>query len=66
MSRKPTRRPPTPYADLERTALWKAIDRAIADLEKNQDLILTTGRDYVVGYICRHLTGKIGSDPIPE
>jgi hypothetical protein len=33
-----------PYIKFENTALWKAIDAEIADLEENGDLKLTTAR----------------------
>ena len=48
-------RPEHPYINFEGTALWLGVDRAIADLEENQDLKLTELRDYVVGYICKQL-----------
>ena len=41
-----------PYAHLEGTALWAAIDRAVAELEENRDVTLTTARPYVVGLLC--------------
>jgi hypothetical protein len=31
------------------------VDEAINDLVKNRDLIETTRRDYIVGYICEKL-----------
>ena len=54
MSRKQNR-PEHPYVEFERTPLWRAIDRAVSDLEENQDLNLTELREYVVGYICKQL-----------
>jgi hypothetical protein len=48
-------RPTHPYIDFERTPLWRAIDRAVSDLEGNQDLKLTELREYIVGYICKQL-----------
>jgi hypothetical protein len=47
--------PEHPYVEFERTPLWRAVDRAVADLEENQDLELTGLREYVVGYICKQL-----------
>ncbi len=47
-----------PYSQFAKTKLWKAIDKAIADLEKNQDLELTTNRKYVVGYLCKSITDQ--------
>jgi hypothetical protein len=47
---------PHPYRDFEGTPLWKAIDKGIGDLIKNQDLKEMTPRAYVVGYLCKILT----------
>jgi hypothetical protein len=48
-------RPAHPYVEFERTRLWRAVDRAVTDLEENQDLKLTELREYIVGYICKQL-----------
>ncbi len=48
-------RPEHPYVNFEGTSLWRAVDRAIADLEQNQDIKPTELREYVVGYICKQL-----------
>ena len=37
-----------PYKEFEGLVIWQSIDRAIADLEKNQDITLTTAREYVL------------------
>jgi hypothetical protein len=47
-----------PYIEFENTALWKAIDAEIADLEENGDMELTTARAYIVGSLCRQLVRK--------
>jgi len=44
-----------PYIQFENTKLWKAIDVEIEDLEKNNDLVLQTAREYVIGYLCKNL-----------
>ncbi len=44
-----------PYAEFENTKLWKAIDVAIADLERNTDIKLETVREYVIGSLCKQL-----------
>lgn len=44
-----------PYTRHEDTALWAAISAAIAELEQNQDLQLTSAREYVVGFLCERL-----------
>ncbi len=67
MNRTPRKHPaPTsrqhPYTDHEGGPLWKAVDRAIAHLEKNQDLTLTTARHYVIGYICQQLAGAVKTE----
>ena len=47
-----------PYRKFEDTELWKTIDTALAELEKNGDFHLTTARRYVVGYLCQQLARK--------
>ena len=42
-----------PYKEFEGTPLWEAIDDAISKLEQNSDVVLTTAREYVVGYIAK-------------
>jgi hypothetical protein len=42
-----------PYSRWEGTPLWKAIEKSIADLVVNQDLIEKEHREYIVGYICK-------------
>ena len=43
------------YKEFEGLVVWKTIDKAIAELEENQDLVLKTPREYVIGYLCRSL-----------
>lgn len=47
--------PEHPYKKFEDTPLWKVVEKAINDLEENQDLEVTTGPEYVIGYICESL-----------
>jgi hypothetical protein len=47
-----------PYTEFEDTALWKAVDAALAELEQNQDVKLSTAREYVVGYLCQQLASR--------
>lgn len=42
-----------PYVLWEGTALWKAIEKAVADLVENKDLTEKAHRDYIIGYICK-------------
>lgn len=46
-----------PYEQYMETALWFAIDKGIDDLSKNHDIIETTSREYIVGYLCKVITG---------
>lgn len=58
---KPTKRSQTmlpthhvhPYVRWEGTPLWNAIEKSVADLVENQDLIEKTNREYIVGYVCK-------------
>lgn len=47
---------PHPYLEYEGTPLWAALDGALADLERNRDVTITTARTHAVGYLCRALT----------
>lgn len=44
-----------PYVQYENGPFWTLLDRAIADLERNQDVTLTAARSHVIGYLCKHL-----------
>jgi hypothetical protein len=44
-----------PYKEFEGLIVWQTIDKAIAELEENQDLVLKTPREYVIGYLCKTL-----------
>jgi hypothetical protein len=50
------KRPDHPYTKYEGRPTWRRISKAIADLEKNGDLTITTYRPHVIGYICRSLS----------
>jgi len=45
----------SPYETQKGTPVWRIVDNAINDLVKNKDLVETTHRDYIVGYICEKL-----------
>jgi uncharacterized protein YjbI with pentapeptide repeats len=47
-----------PYSELERTRLWTAVESAIKDLISNKDLVETTARPYIVGYLCQKLLNE--------
>jgi hypothetical protein len=58
-----------PYKELESHPLWSVIARAIDDLSRNQDLAITTSRDYVVGYLTKHcaeVCGTVGTELKPK
>lgn len=44
-----------PYHAFENTPTWTAIATAIAELENNEDIHLTTDRAYVIGYLCQQI-----------
>lgn len=45
-----------PYAQFKKLKAWKVVDRAIEDLVENQDMIETTVRKCIVGYILKRLS----------
>ena len=47
--------PKHPYIEYENTPIWIVIDKAIYELEENQDVKLSTAREYVIGYICKQI-----------
>jgi hypothetical protein len=51
-----------PYKEFEKTPLWKVIDAAILDLQKNRDIDLATTREHIIGYICQQLVRKQVAD----
>src|SRR5947208_2935472 len=42
-----------PYVRWEGTPLWRAVEKAVADLVQNKDLVEGEYREYIVGYICK-------------
>lgn len=44
-----------PYAELEGTPLWSVISAALAELEADHDVLLTTTRAHVVGLLCQRV-----------
>jgi hypothetical protein len=47
---------PHPYVKLEGTPLWNAIELAIKDLVLNKDIVESTARPYIVGYLCQRIS----------
>jgi hypothetical protein len=52
---KPSHQPRHPYVEFENTPLWRAVKKALRDMEDNQDLAINEWHQYVVGYVCRQL-----------
>ena len=50
-----------PYSKFEDTQLWKLVDKTVNDLIENQDIELTTRKEYVIGYICKAISEKLYS-----
>jgi hypothetical protein len=48
-----------PYEKFEESKLWNLIENALNDLIKNQDLELTTRKEYVVGYLCKIIDAEL-------
>lgn len=53
----------TPYEAHYGSDAWQAVDRALADLEQNGDLEISTYRDLVVGLITHRVEEKLGAQP---
>jgi len=51
-----------PYTEYENTPLWITVDKSLSDLEQNQDIKLSTPKEYVIGYICKSITESIKND----
>jgi hypothetical protein len=49
------------YHALLESTLWKAVDTALADLERNKDIELRTARALVVGYVCQLIRDAEGA-----
>jgi hypothetical protein len=47
--------PAFPYDSYKGTNAWRIVEKAIQDLAENRDIIETTRRHYIVGYICKEL-----------
>ena len=44
-----------PYAGVEQSPVWNAIDQAITDLVENGDIHEMTARQYITGYLTKSL-----------
>jgi len=59
-SRKAQGQTSHPYQKYVPTKLWKVLDRAVDDLVKNRDIVETTNRVYIVGYLCKAVASRSG------
>ena len=55
---RPDNAPKHPYVAFEGTPVWRALKKAMEDLDENQDLELTEWHQYVVGYACKVLARR--------
>jgi hypothetical protein len=46
------------YEQFENTPLWRALAKALKDLETSRELTLDTAPHYVIGYLCQELAAK--------
>lgn len=54
-----------PYAQYKNHPAWKVLDRAIEDLVENQDLVETTVRKCIIGYLIKRLVAHgLLKDPV--
>jgi hypothetical protein len=44
-----------PYKKIQATKTWNVVDDAVEQLVKNKDLVETTARRYIVGFILKQL-----------
>jgi hypothetical protein len=44
-----------PYDDYKSSPLWKTVEKALTDLENNNDFERTTDRYYMTGYIVKKI-----------
>ena len=47
-----------PFAQYQHTMLWRALERALADLQRSHELTLETAPEYVIGYLCQELAAR--------
>jgi hypothetical protein len=45
----------SPYEKYKNSELWIKLNDILKELEENQDIEITTHRDYVIGYLCENL-----------
>jgi hypothetical protein len=62
--------PSHPFAEFQHTPLWRTIAAAVAELEANREIAISTAPEYVIGYLCQQLVVRhavapaaLGDDP---
>lgn len=56
---------PHPYAEFEGTPLWSVLAAALAELEADHDVLVTTTRAHVVGLLCERVVASGLATPSP-
>ena len=51
------------FDEYKDTRLWHVVAAAVAELEATREITVDTGRDYVIGYLCRRLIDGHVTDP---
>jgi hypothetical protein len=46
------------YDKYKQNPLWEKVSKLIDELEENQDIEITTVRDYVIGYLVKNLANQ--------
>jgi hypothetical protein len=47
-----------PLDEYQHTPLWRALRKALADLEASREVVVGTAPEYVIGYLCQELVAK--------
>jgi hypothetical protein len=56
-----------PYSKFEDTELWSVIEKTLNELEQNQDIQITTGKEYVIGFLGQGLSDHgVSIEPDPK
>jgi len=50
-----------PYIEFEKTLIWKIVEKSINELSINQDIDLTTKKEYVVGYLTKSIVENLNA-----
>ncbi len=52
-----------PYKGYERLRIWSLVEKAILDLEKNNDIEVNTKKEYIIGYLCESIKHELDFRP---